>query len=129
MKPSLGNNANEILDAFKNLDRKNCGRYITEAEIIGAGLRFRWQGATNNGRLGVVVGDICLRDATDAEYGELEESIELGQVEIYTTPRWHAHVVLTRSVVHQATGHPIDPNSPSAIRQRQRWDRLGLLHP
>ncbi len=84
MKKSLGTTKDTILDAFKAADRENVGRRITEAAIVGGSLRFRWQG---NGKLGVVVGAIGIRDASSAEYDELEEAIELGQVQIYQLAR------------------------------------------
>ncbi len=118
---SLGQTTKEILDEFRRLDRENVGRRITEASIIGGSLRFRWQGS---GKLGVVVGDIGIRDATVAEYDELEESVELGQVQICTTPLFVSGRAMIRTIMHQATGIPIDSNSEAARRQRGRWARI-----
>jgi hypothetical protein len=118
---SLGKTTKEILDGFRRLDRENVGRRIAEADIIGGSLRFRWQG---NGKLGVVVGDIGIRDATAAEYDELEEAVELGQVQIYTTPLFVSGRTMTRTIVHQATGTPMNQHSEAARRQRERWARI-----
>lgn len=123
-KPSLGTDLNTILDAFKRLNNELCGRRIVETAIVGSPLRFRWQGS---GKLGVVVGDIGLRDATEAEYDELEDAVELGQAQIYSTPLWVSGRILTQEVLHQATGHPLDPNSLAARRQRERWARADAL--
>ena len=120
MKPVLGTNVDEILDAFRRVDLDNRGDRITEAAIVGTSLRFRFQG---KGTLGVVVGAIGLRDSTEAEMSELEESIELGQVEIYTTPLYVSGRTMTRVVLHQATGLPLNPGSEAARRQRERWAR------
>lgn len=124
MKPTLGTTMNEILDAFKRLAVANSGRYITEADIVGGNLRFCWQPA---GKLGVVVGEIGLRDATDAEYNELEDAVELGQAQIYHTPLYVSGRVMTRTILHQATGNPLDPNSSAARQQRDRWARADAL--
>lgn len=122
--PSLGAATNDILDAFKQLDREYVGRKITEAAIIGSNLYFRWQGS---GRLGVVVGEIGIRDASTAEYGELEDAIELGQVQIYRKPLYcSGNIAFDRKeseVLHQATGRPLDPNSLAVRRQRERFAR------
>ncbi len=123
MTPTLGTSREAILDAFHRLDRENCGRLITEAAIIGSNLRFRWQA---NGQLGVVVGEIGIRDATKREVAELEESIELGEVQIYTTRLFVSGRALPRTVVHQATGTALDPNSEAARRQRARWAHADL---
>jgi hypothetical protein len=118
----LGTTKNEILDAFKQADRQNVGRHITEAAIIGSGLRFRWQGS---GKLGVVVGEIGIRDASNGEYDELEDAVELGQVQIYTMPLYvSGRSMKPRDVLHQATGNPLDENSQAAMRQRERWRNL-----
>lgn len=124
MQPTLGSTMNEILDAFRSADRENCGFRITEAHVVGSSLRFRWQGS---GKLGVVVGEIGIRDATDVEHSELEEAVELGQVEIYTTPLYVMGRVMTRTQLHQATGKPLDPASEAARRQRERWARAEAL--
>lgn len=120
MPPTLGVTANEVLDAFRRIDQQNCGLRITEALAVGAGLRFRWQGS---GKLGVVVGEIGIRDASDSEYAELEEAVELGQAEIYTTGLFVSGRARARNVLHQATGMPLDPNSAAARQQRARWAR------
>jgi len=117
-KPSLGTEMNGILDAFRQADREHCGRRITEASIVATSLRFRWQGS---GKLGVVVSEIGIRDATNAEYSELEDAVELGQVEIYTMPLYGSTSSMRRIVLHQATGNPLDPNSTAARRQRERF--------
>lgn len=44
MKPVLGTNVDEILDAFRRVDLDNRGYRITEAAIVGTSLRFRFQG-------------------------------------------------------------------------------------
>lgn len=121
VRASLGSTRDEILDGFKRADRQNVGRQITEAAIIGDSLRFRWQGS---GKLGVVVGDIGIRDASETEYEELEEAVELGQVQIYTTDLYvFSRRFKVNQVLHQATGNPLQENSPAAIRQRERWAR------
>lgn len=122
--PSLGANLNDIMLAFRRLDVRNCGLLITEAAIIGGNLRFRWMA---DGKLGVVVGEICLRAATPAEYDELEDAIELGQVQIYEKPRYVSGQIATQTVRHQATGNPLDPNSEAARRQRERWAQADAL--
>jgi hypothetical protein len=117
---SIGIDSNQILDAFRRIDRESVGRRITEAHIVGSSMRFRWQ----TEKLGVVVGDYCIRDASDAEYAELEEATELGQTEIYSLPLYvSGRSARDRIVLHQATGNPIDPNSLAARRQRERWNR------
>ncbi len=117
-RPRLGSTANAILDMFKLADRHFCGRYATRAQNIGSSLTFCWEA---NGKLGVVVGEMGVRDATDAEYDELEESIELGQVQISLMTRRFSPMVV--EVLHQATGLPLDENSKAAIAQRNRWNR------
>jgi hypothetical protein len=117
---SLGTTANQILDEFRRIDRENVGRRITEAFDIGNCLRFRWQG---NGKLGVAIGAIGIRDATEAEYSDLEEAIELGQVQIYTLPLYVSGQSSVMDLLHQATGFPLDQNSDAARRQKARWDR------
>lgn len=125
MKKSLGTTKDAILDAFKAADRENVGRRITEAAIMGGSLRFRWQG---NGKLGVVVGAIGIRDASSAEYDELEEAIELGQVQIYTAPLYVSGQSRSAiDVLHHSTGNPLDENSAAAFRQRARWARAAAL--
>lgn len=114
----LGSNFEEVFEAFQRVDCENCGHRITEASIVGSNLRFRLQGS---GKLGVVVGAIGLRDATKAELVEFEESVELGQVEIYTTPLYVSGRSMPRAVLHQATGYPLNPASAAARRQRERW--------
>jgi len=122
MRPTLGSTLNEVMDAFKRLDSEMCGRRIVEAAIIGDSTRYRWQGP---GKLGVVVGEIGIRDATATEYSELEEAIELGQAQIYTMPLYVFGRAMTQTVVHQATGAPLDQNSQAARKQRDRWARTG----
>ena len=122
--PSLGGTMNEILDAFRDLEKANCGIRITEALIVGSGQRFRWQG---NGKLGLVVNEYCLRDATGGEYDELEEAVELGQAQVYTAPRYVAGQMRQQIVFHQATGTPLDPNSEAARKQRERWARADAI--
>lgn len=117
-KPALGSSLDEILSAFKNLSDELSGLKIVEAAIIGSPLRFRWQG---HGRLGVVVGEIGIRDASMAEYAELEEAIELGQAQVYKTPLYVHSRVMKQDVLHLATGSPLDPNSPAARKQQERY--------
>jgi hypothetical protein len=107
--PSLGQSTADILNAFRAADREFVGRKITEAAIVGGGLRFRWQGASGRGRLGVVVGDIGIRDATSAEYDELEDAVSLGQVQIYRTDLYRSgrSRLSGLEVIHQATGRPL----------------------
>lgn len=122
-KDCLGATKDEILNIFKQLSNGYSGLRIIEAEIIGAGQRFRWQGS---GKLGVVIGEIGIRDATSAEYGELEESIELGQVQISSRPLYFSGRSLLADVVvlHRATGFPMNENSQAAIQQRERFARI-----
>lgn len=122
MCPTLGYSLDEIMNAFKRIDRELCGRRIVEAAIIGDSTRYRWQG---NGKLGVVVGEIGIRNATETEYGELEEAIELGQAQFYTMPLYVFGRSMTQAVIHQATGTPLDTNSQAARKQRERWARRG----
>lgn len=122
--PSLGATTRVILDNFERLSDEYCGWQVAEASIVGGGLRFHWQAG---GKLGVVVGEIGIRDATDAEYAELEEAVELGQVQIYLTPLYVTGRTMTQTVLHQATGRPLDENSPAARRQRARWARADAL--
>lgn len=122
MCPTLGYSLDEIMNAFKRIDRELCGRRIVEAAIIGDSTRYRWQG---NGKLGVVVGEIGIRDATETEYGELEEAIELGQAQFYTMPLYVFGRSMTQTVIHQATGTPLDTNSQAARKQSERWARRG----
>lgn len=116
-KPTLANTLDGILRAFKAASDELVGRRIVEAAIIGGSLRVRYQG---NGKLGAVVGDIGIRDVTLAEQEELEESIELGQVQIYTTPLFVSGRIMTKEVLHEATGLPLDPNSEAVRRQQER---------
>lgn len=125
-RPSIGNTVAGILDEFRRLDRVWCGRNIVEALLVGDGRRFRWQGDRT---LGVAVGDIGIRDATDGEYDLLEEGIALGQVQIYRMPLWSAMGSREQVVLHQATGHPLDPDGPEARRQQARWARAGVALP
>lgn len=120
----LGTTRDDILDAFKQLSNQWVGLRVAEAAIVGGSLRFRWQG---NGRLGVVVGDFCLRDARPAEYAELEDAVDLGQAQIYLTQLDVCGRRFAPKVVHQATGQPLDENSPAAIAQRRRWAEAELL--
>lgn len=119
-KPMLGNNLDDILRAFKAKSEELSGLRIVEAAVIGGSLRFRYQG---NGSLGVVVHDICLRDAKPAEVLELEDAIELGQAQIYTTPLYVQGRVMTKEVLHESTGSPLDPNSPAARALQARLER------
>ena len=116
--PTLGTNAAEILHAFANLNHEWRGLRITEAEIIGTGERYRLD---NNGKLLRVVSEISVRDATKAEFRVFFEAIELGQVQIYQTPLWASGRTMRRTVLHQATGMPLDPESPAARRQQRRF--------
>ena len=119
-KPMLANNLDDILRAFKAKSEALSGLRIVEAAIIGGSLRFRYQG---NGSLGVVVHDIGLRDAKPAEVLELEDAIELGQAQIYTTPLYVQGRVMTKEVLHESTGSPLDPNSPAARALQARLER------
>lgn len=116
-KPKLANNLDDILRAFKAKNEELSGLRIVEAAIIGGSLQFRYQG---NGSLGVVVNDICLRDAKPAEVLELEDAIELGQAQIYTTPLFVSGRIMTKEVLHEATGLPLDPKSAAVRRQQER---------
>jgi len=117
-RPCMGRSVEEILEGFRDMSRQWAGHRITEAEIVGTSLRFRLD---NQGKLLVVVGDICVRDATRREFRELYEAIELGQAQIFQTPLWVTGRKMTRTVLHQATGAPIDPNSPAAREQQRRF--------
>jgi hypothetical protein len=123
IKPQLGSTLNSILDAFKDASNEFAGRKIVEASIVASPLCFRWQ----NRGLGVVIGEIGIRDATSAEYEELEESIELGQVQIYKTPLYFTGRVMEKEILHEATGTPLDPNSSAARLQRERWANVESL--
>lgn len=119
-KPMLGTCVSAILQAFKEKTNALSGLRIVEAAIIGGSLRFRFQ---SSGSLGVVVGDICLRDAKGVEIAELEDALELGQVQIYTTPLFVSGRVMTKEVLHEATGFPLDPNSEAVRQQQARFAR------
>lgn len=119
-KPMLANTLDDILRAFKAKSEELSGLRIVEAAIIGGSLRFRYQG---NGSLGVVVHDIGLRDAKPAEVLELYDALELGQAQIYTTPLYVQGRVMTKEVLHEATGLPLDPNSEAVRRQQARFAR------
>lgn len=117
-RPSLGGSAERIHEAFKNHSHEWCGQRITEAEIIGAGEQYRLD---KDGKLLRVVSEISVRDATKAECRNFFEAIELGQVQIYQTPLWVSGRMMHQTVLHQATGMPLDPESPAARRQLRRF--------
>lgn len=119
-RPSLGDSLDQVMSAFRKASDEYSGINIVEASIVGASARFRWMGS---GKLGVAVGETGIRLATNAEYDELEESIELGQVQVYRTPLFVSGRRMTQTVLHQATGFPLDPNSCAARRQQERWRR------
>ena len=121
---SLGDRAEDIYKAFIEESKAWVGRRITEAEIIGAGKRFR-VGPQDN--LDLVVGEIGVRDVSAQEAEEFYEAIELGQVQIYLTPLWVSGGTVTRTVIHQATGVPLDSESAAARRQRQRFESARLF--
>lgn len=118
VRPSLGGSAETIFEAFRKLSVEACGLRITEAEIVGAGERYRLD---KGGKLLRVVGEVGVIDATKAETREFFEAIELGQVQIYQTPLWVSGRTMRRTVLHQATGIPLDPDSPAARRQQCRF--------
>lgn len=121
---SLGDRAEDIYQAFIEESKAWVGRRITEAEIVGAGKRFR-VGPQDN--LELVVGEIGVRDISAHESDEFYEAIELGQVQIYHTPLWVRGRTMTRTVIHQSTGFPLDPRSAAARRQRQRLESARVI--
>ena len=121
-RPSLGKTTDEILRAFKKADGDIVGRRIVEALLVG-GPTYRIK---PDGTFGIVVEEICLRDATEKELDELEEGIELGEVQIYSKKR-QMFESSDFIVLHQATGTPLNPDSPAVRARQARWDRADLL--
>lgn len=119
-KPTIGSTLDTILRNFRELSNQQAGIRIVEAAVIGSALRFRNQ---VSGKLGVVVGEIGISDATPAQISELEDAIELGQVEVLSMPLYVSGRPRQGIVLHQATGIPLDENSDAARQQRARLAR------
>jgi hypothetical protein len=111
---ALGSTVEAILAAFERADVEWCGVRIVEAVVVG-GAVYRCDG---RGGLCVVVAETCARRATTAEVAALREAIALGQVRIHARERRQFATVDVR-VLHEATGEPLNADSPEA----RRWTR------
>ena len=116
---TLGSTVEAILSAFERADVEWCGVRIVEAVVVG-GPVYRCDG---RGGLCVVVAETCARPASTAEVAALREAIALGQVRIHARARRQFATVDVR-VLHEATGAPLNADSPEA----RRWSwRLASL--
>lgn len=115
--PMMGETVDEVLRAFIRLSDDWVGIKVLEAFLPvtneGGCRRYRVNGRVfgrKGTRIGVSLEDgLCLRDATEREEAELEESLSQGFVQITASRRGQPVEVL-----HQATGKPMAMQSESA---------------
>ena len=121
---TLGSTVEAILSAFERADVEWCGVRIVEAAVVG-GPVYRCDG---RGGLCVVVAETCARPASAAEVAALREAIALGQVRIHARARRQFATVDVR-ILHEATGAPLNDDSPEARRWNRRLASLERARP
>lgn len=108
---TLGSSVDQVLREFISQADAWVGIYVVEATLAVAGgrpaVKYRVAGPkpfSRRTRIGISTAEgWCLREATAAEVGELEDGVRHGLVQI---ERYRSRGG-ARQVLHQATGRPI----------------------
>jgi hypothetical protein len=121
---TLGGTVEAVLAGFERADVEWCGVRIVEAAVVG-GPVYRCDG---RGGLCVVVEEACARPVTTEEVAALREAIALGQARIHARARRQFATVDVR-ILHEATGEPLNADSPEARRWSRRLASLESVQP